>query len=78
MLALSSVFLGLGGVIGFIWLVFLIWCAIATLRKGQYLLFILGFLCGFAWIIGYVFASDKRHPPGGLDLGHYVPPTPGT
>jgi hypothetical protein len=76
-LAVNSVVVGLGGVVALIWTIFVIWCAIATLRKGQILLFILGFLCGFAWIVGYVFARDKRHPPAGLD-GHYVPPPPGT
>ncbi len=77
-LAVNGVAVGLGGVVGLIWLVFVIWCAVVTIRKGQILLFILGFLCGFAWIIGCVFARDKRHPPEGLGLGHYVPPTPGT
>jgi hypothetical protein len=76
--ALSSVVVGLGGVVALIWLVFVLWCAVVTIRKGQFLLFILGFACGFAWIYGYVFAKDKRHPPEGMGLGHYVPPTPGT
>jgi len=76
--ALNGVAAGLGGVVGLIWLVFVLWCAVVTIRKGQVLLFILGFLCGFAWIYGCVFATDKRHPPAGLGPGHYVPPTPGT
>jgi hypothetical protein len=76
--ALNGVVAGLGGVVGLIWLVFVLWCAVVTIRKRQILLFILGFFCGFAWIYGFVFANDKRHPPEGLGLGHYVPPTPGT
>jgi hypothetical protein len=75
---MNSVLVGLGGVVGLIWLVFLVWCAVVTIRKGQILLFILGFLCGIAWIYGFALARDKRHPPEGLGLGHYVPPTPGT
>ena len=76
--ALNGALVGLGGVVSVIWLVFVLWCAVVTIRKGQIVLFILGFFCGFAWIYGFVFARDKRHPPDGLGLGHYVPPTPGT
>lgn len=76
MLALSGVVTALGSVAGFIYLVFIIWCAIVTFRKGQYLLFILGFLCGVCWIIG-LFATDKRHVPAGMGDGHYVAPPPG-
>ncbi len=50
-----------GGVVGFIYLVFVIYCAVVTFQKGHYLLFILGFFCGIAWIIGLL--SRRRARP---------------
>jgi hypothetical protein len=58
-----------GSIVGLIYLVFIIYCAVDTLRKGHVLLFILGFLCGFAWIIGLL-TPDRRI----RDDRHYVPP----
>ena len=65
---------GFGGVIGLIYLVFVIWCAVVTFRKGHYLLFVLGFLCGICWIIGLLSRPKGATGPG-LDE-HYVPPPP--
>jgi hypothetical protein len=48
-----------GGIFGFLYLIFIIYCAIVTAAKRHLLLFILGFFCGFAWIIG-LFAEDRR------------------
>ena len=63
-----------GAVVGFIYLVFVIYCAVVTFRKGHYLLFILGFFCGIAWIIGLLSRPKGQTGPG-LDE-HYVPPPP--
>lgn len=76
MLAASGVFTALGSVAAVIYLVFVIYCAVVTLRKGHILLFILGFFCGICWIIG-LFSADLRNQGPGAD-SHYVPPTPGT
>ena len=48
-----------GSLVGLIYLVFIIYSAVDTLRKGHILLFILGFLCGFAWILGLL-TPDRR------------------
>jgi hypothetical protein len=63
-----------GGVVALIYLVFVIYCAVVTFRKGHYLLFILGFFCGICWIIGLLSAPKGATGPG-LDE-HYVPPPP--
>ncbi len=57
---------------GFIYLVFMIYCAVVTFRKGHLMLFILGFFCGIGWIIGLL-SVDKRQLGPGLD-SRYVPP----
>jgi len=72
--ASMSPFAALGGVIGFIYLVFVIYCAVVTFRKGHYVLFVLGFFCGICWIIGLLSAPKGPRGPG-LDE-HYVPPPP--
>ncbi len=71
MLAMNAGFAVGGSLVGLIYLIFIIYCAVDTLRKGHILLFILGFLCGFAWIIGLL-TPDRRIP----DDRHYVPPPP--
>jgi len=76
-LAVSGVYTALGTIAGVIYLVFIIYCAVVTLRKGHILLFILGFFCGICWIIGLL-SVDKRQEIPGTGGGHYVPPTPGT
>jgi hypothetical protein len=48
-----------GGIFGFFYLIFIVCCAIVTAAKRHWLLFILGFFCGFAWITG-LFAPDRR------------------
>jgi hypothetical protein len=75
-LAASGALTVLGPIAGLIYLIFVIYCAVVTFRKGQILLFVLGFLCGICWIIG-LFSVDKRHQGPGMD-GHYVPPPPGS
>jgi hypothetical protein len=74
-LALNGAATAFGTVVGIIYLVFIIYCAVVTLRKGHVLLFILGFFCGIAWIIG-LFSYDKRRDYGGGLNEHYVPPPP--
>ena len=76
MLAVEGFVTALGSIAGVIYLVFIIYSAVVTLKKGHILLFVLGFFCGICWIIG-LFTVDKRHQGPGLDE-HYVPPPPGS
>ncbi len=71
MLAMNSGLTVAGSIVGLLYLIFIIYCAVDTLRKGHILLFILGFFCGFAWIIGLL-TPDRRI----RDDRHYVPPPP--
>ena len=75
-LAVEGFVTALGTIAGVIYLVFIIYCAVVTLKKGHILLFVLGFFCGICWIIGLL-SVDKRQLGDGLD-GHYVPPPPGS
>jgi hypothetical protein len=43
---------GLGGLGIFLYLVFLIWLGLSCLRKGHWVMFILGFFLPLFWIIG--------------------------
>jgi hypothetical protein len=70
-LAVNAGWIAGGSVLGLIYLVFVIYCAVETFRKGHFLLFLLGFLCGVAWIFGLL--TPDRKIPG---EGHYVPPPP--
>ena len=36
---------------------FMIWCAYRTAKAGQWVLFVLGFFCGIAWVIGALMSS---------------------
>lgn len=45
---------GIGGGLAIIWIVLMITCGIVTLRKGHWVLFIIGIFLPFLWIIGAV------------------------
>jgi hypothetical protein len=45
---------GIGGGLMIIWIVLLITCGIVTLRKGHWVLFVIGIFLPLLWIIGAV------------------------
>jgi len=58
-----------GVFVAVVYYAFALYCAYVTIKKGHWILFILGlFFCGIFWIIG-LFSAD-RNAAGG-DGGHY-------
>ena len=45
---------GIGGGLMIIWIVLMITCGVVTLRKGHWVLFIIGIFLPLLWIIGAV------------------------
>lgn len=52
-------------ILGLVVSVFWIYCAVKTAMNGRWGLFILGFLCGIAWIVG-AFAGPKTSSVGSV------------
>jgi hypothetical protein len=52
----------IGGFGALLWLVLLIWLGVATIRKGHWVMFILGIFLPIFWIIGAIMAPTTAHP----------------
>jgi hypothetical protein len=53
---------GIGGGLMIIWLVLIVTLGVQTLRKGHWVLFILGIFLPFLWIIGAVLPPKTAAP----------------
>jgi hypothetical protein len=51
---------GIGGGLAILWLVLLIVLGISCLRKGHWVMFILGFFLPLFWIIGAIIPPKNR------------------
>ena len=51
---------GIGGGLAILWLVLLIALGITCLRKGHWVMFIIGFIFPLFWIIGAVIPAKNR------------------
>jgi hypothetical protein len=54
---------GIGGGLALIWLVLMITLGITTLRKGHWVLFIVGIFLPFLWIIGAMMPPTRAAQP---------------
>jgi hypothetical protein len=54
---------GIGGGLAFIWIVLMITLGVTTLRKGHWVLFILGIFLPLFWIIGAVMPPVSSAQP---------------
>jgi hypothetical protein len=54
---------GIGGGLAFIWIVFMITLGVTTLRKGHWVLFILGIFLPLFWIIGAMIPPVRSAQP---------------
>jgi hypothetical protein len=54
---------GIGGGLAFLWLVLMITLGITTLRKGHWVMFIVGIFLPFFWIIGAVIPPKQAAQP---------------
>jgi hypothetical protein len=54
---------GIGGGLALIWLVLMITLGVTTLRKGHWVLFIVGIFLPFLWIIGAMMPPTRAAQP---------------
>ena len=68
-LAVNGAVTTFGVFVAVVYYAFALYCAYVTIKKGHWVLFILGlFFCGFFWLIGF-FSSDRS--TADVDGGHY-------